>query len=280
MRTFKAACARLGVRPWRDDVRANSGADAIGFQRENLILTLILIDIWQHMRPRSNADRIAGRPAKPASALAVITAVRRVHESAGIAMAPAPTIGPIVRGMYKRLKREFAVEYLIPDRKEPFPGALIRQLFSVPNGTVCSGVTVDWSSLTFIAFRAANALARATGFRKDEVSLPDGESFCLGRASCANLAWLIGGVRYVAPTHAQLRNLGPSDMVSFVAPALKADQFALHWGSTPIHLVASADTLNAVTAPRDYELAVSVPPAQRRGTPLFVVSAARAPLRH
>mmetsp|Transcript_10003 Transcript_10003/g.40558 ORF Transcript_10003/g.40558 Transcript_10003/m.40558 type:complete len:149 (+) Transcript_10003:1062-1508(+) len=120
-------------------------------------------------------------------------------------------------------------------------------MFNVPSGTRCGRTTIDWSTLLFIAFRAANALARACGARKDEVSVPDGVDFDRKRASRANIRWRIGGVDYAAPTPAQLRAAGATrgDALILIPQPCNCDKFGLHFGSHRRHRVRCLDLVGS-----------------------------------
>ena len=64
---------------WRADAEANSGLDKGGAQREALMLAMALVYIYRRMKPRSKKD-----PApKPASAMAVLRHIRRMHARRG-----------------------------------------------------------------------------------------------------------------------------------------------------------------------------------------------------
>ena len=236
------------------------------------------------MKPRSIADRLAGKPAQPSSAMNVVRSIRRIHKEAGIIMAPAPQLSLILKGIYRRLLKEFRQSYCTPDRKEPLKDKTVGDMVAIPTGTRCGhgggAVTVNWAELSWVAFKAANALARFTGVRKDEVSVAAPADFDLSRASRANLLWRIGGVDINSPTPEQLRNLADDDLAIFVPPPSKCDFLGYHWGGCPCWLAKSPDPLCARDALRDYELAHPVSGAARRTTPLFCAdTAGRPPLQ-
>ncbi|MEM7516339.1 MAG: tyrosine-type recombinase/integrase [Planctomycetota bacterium] len=191
----------------------------------------------------------------------------------------------LCQGLYHQIKRRFGHEYVRVDRKNPFPDSVIAAAFSLPDGTIClsshpgARFEVRWSDPTFVAFRAANALARYCGVRKDEVALADVSAFDLGRTSRANLLWRIRGVDVASPTAAQLRTLASDDMAIFVPATAKNDQFGFHFSSTPVWIKHTADPLDARDALAAYELCQPLSGPSRRYSPLFSVAPSQ-PLRH
>ena len=124
-------------------------------KREVLIQCVALLDIHEHMRPRSKAAPAA----KPQSALAVLTSVRRMHvlRSPPTYLVKAPAIAACLKSMLSDYIEEHGPEALMPHRKEPISNTLMAKLMATPNGTRLSGkLIVDWkSSQLFIGLKAA-----------------------------------------------------------------------------------------------------------------------------
>ena len=131
-----AFCAHMNTSPWRDDAAANSGGDQLGHERETELLALGLLFIYARMKP---AKRTPTQPPKPASALAVLRGVRRIHKRMGYKMVD---LGLAVR-LASALANEYALEHgpelLQPQRTEPLTNAMVEALVLAPDGPLVGG---------------------------------------------------------------------------------------------------------------------------------------------
>ena len=117
-----------------------------------------------------------------------------------------------------------------------------------------------------------------TGFRKAEVSLPDGERWDKSRAAMSNLSWQVMGVVHHEMTPELFKLLFTVGGYALLRPPpSKSDPLGLHWGASTIYLRFSAtDEINAARTLATMELVRKVPVGKRDDTPLFVSPAGGA----
>ena len=269
----------IGTSPWRMDAAANSGADAVGFDREARLLAAFLIYCHEIIQPRSSK---AGAAAHPDSALNMVKAVRRVHKRRGIVMVSTAQLSAVMKGILTEHIAEHGYESLLPHRKEPLDAEHLRLLLSTPAGSALGRTTVDWDSPLFLSLGGIFAVGASTGIRKAEGATPNGRGLDQRRLRRCNLLWRIGGVSVADPSTEQLESLVEGrDGAILIPPPSKADQFGDIWGVHPIHLpLHSADRANAAAWLRRIELALPVRGERRLNTALFVTDSSLAPLRH
>ena len=169
--------------------------------------------------------------AKPASALAVLTGIRRAHKRMGRETAPLVMAAQLSHGMTRDFLAQYGPEALSIKRKEPYTNdAMIRAMLAITAPVrVNSSCSIDWSSLLGISLRALVATLAQTGFRGDEVSLTTGRSFDRRCMTRWNVRWRIAGEWVFAPTAAQLLGLTSADYAVIIPPPSKADlSSALH----------------------------------------------------
>ena len=262
-------CSWAGVLPWRTDAAAALGSSEAARQREALIWVNALMYIYPRMKPQ------AGRTEhpKPASALAILQHVRRLHVKLDI---PVISLKPCVRAMHKLVEHwveEYGIEALQPRRKAALTAELIIELMRITatDPSLAAGDGAMWATMW--------QLLAQTGMRKAEVALADGGTFGKFNISWDNVKWRVGGIVYPALTPA-LRNLmTDGDMLIVRPPPSKADPFALKWGISPMYLPYSESApICAARAMADYEIARGPAAGRRAKTPLFAV-ASGAPLR-
>ena len=238
---WSAYCRTLGTSPWRDDAAANSGADPIGFQRENVLLINFLIHTQQVIQCRpAGSNRTA---AKPDSAMAYIFAVRRVFKANMIPLISLVTVTRALQSISRSYLQQFGQHALTPRRAAPFTNELLDALLgSHGTLTVSSQKSVEWSSFEGLNLKAALALARSSGMRKSELVGNEGSnSLCF-----SNIRFLLRGVLVARPTLQQLSSLVPGDFLVVMPPPSKSDQFGIVWGSLPIYIHYQDKPGNAV----------------------------------
>jgi hypothetical protein len=238
---WSAYCRSLGTSPWRDDAMANSGADPIGFQRENVLWINFLIHTQQRIdcRPAGSNRTLA----KPQSAMAHIFAVRRVFKANLIPLILLASVTRALQAICRDYLKQFGQHALTPRRAAPFTNELLKALLS-SNGTltVSSKKHVEWSSFEGLNLKVTLALARSSGMRKSELVQEEGShSLCFN-----NIMFLIRGVLTARPTLQQLNNLAAGDFLVIMPPPSKSDPFGVVWGSLPIYIHFQDKAENAV----------------------------------
>jgi hypothetical protein len=275
---WEACAKRLGFAPWRLDHDANTGADRAGWQREVLIQCVALLDVYEHMKPRRKADAAA----KPQSALAILSSVRRMHalRSPPTYMVKAPAISACLKSMLTDFVEEHGPEALMPHRKEPIANTLMNQILSVSNNTRLTARTrLDWGSLEYIGLKAAMCTAKQAGFRKAEATVKTQKTrVTQQKARRCGIRWRINGVTTADPSREQLESLREGDCAILTPPPSKADRFGLVWGMSPIYLPFRNTLSNAAKALRDMEIAMPCHGADRTTTFMFTTNAEGAPL--
>ena len=279
---WEAWCAHVGTTPLRNDIRANSGADQEGHEREVLLLAAGLPFILGRMRRRPGWST----PPTPLSALQVLRGIRRVHRRLGTPMAPLTMASTLTARLLARYVRTHGADALMPKRKEPLTNPIITSLLQLPHHTPVGpqprgkGLRVDWCQLEWTSLRAMFATLAQTGMRKAEVALPAGDTFGKVHLSRANLAWRIGGRLHTSPTADALADLSEGDYALLTVAPSKADQYGLIWAPAPIILpFYASDTDHPICAARELmrlEVAHPKQGKERRDTPLFVTGKGKA----
>ena len=300
-------CHDLGTGPLRKGVDANSGVDHKSYLRELFLLESFLVIMHYTMTPRSRKDP----KAKPASAMAHVTAVRRCHLRQGYTMAKASSVNRVLKGLLRLYVMAHGPESLMPRRKEPITNEHTKAILSVPNGTVLGAFVVDWNSNLFVAFRTLLTLLRHTGARKADLIPTSADAFTRplpstlaiaealpgaflrtvdpstaqvssggGLPTRANIQWYVGGRHYAELSPAQLRALKPGDCAVFLPGGSKADFAALEFGTRPVYLPFVDNIINAARNVALLELQFPVRGPQRAREPLLPVSTGRQSLCH
>jgi len=201
----------------------------------------------------------------------MVSGVRRVHARLLIKMVSSKQITDVLKGITAAHIHEHGFESLLPQRKDPIGPPLLRTLLATPNGTKLGNSTLDWSSPLFLCLAAMFALGSGTGFRKAEVSLPDGSDFDDRRLRRSSLLWLIDGTLHASPSPELLASMVPlRDMAVIKPPRSKADQDGTKFGTHPIYQIFDpSDSANAATWLRRIELTFPLHGALRLHSPLF-----------
>ena len=277
--TYCALVGYAGTPPWRTDLAANLGFDLAGSNRESKLLCGYLLWCYEIIQPRSKRDDAP----QPQSAFNMAGGVRRIHKRYGIEMVSCRQLAATLKGITLRHIQEHGPESLLPDRKEPMPPPLARQLLSTPEGSNLGSRTLRWSSPLFMSLGAMFALSMSTGFRKAEVALPNGTALDDRRLHRAAVVWRIDGALIADPSPSQLQNLVAGRDIAIVRPPrCKNDYDGTTFGPNPIYLPFDpTDTLNAASWLQRLELAFPCHGSTRRLRPLFFTdTAATIPVSH
>ena len=259
---WKEFCRALGTDPDRPAATQLSDAQ---LSRESFMQAAFVIWIHPRLKPRRS------RPlAKPDSARACLSSVRRVHKRRGVVMAPAPLVNLALRGLIRRYIREHGIEALLPNRKEAITNEHATKILGIRDGTIVNGITVRWSEPRFICFRALLTCLRHMGARKADVLpvVPDEfDRSCMARS---NIRYMIGGIVVSDPSPAELRGMRRGDLALVRPAASKPDQLGLTFGDKDIPLPFEPDDpLNGAAALVALELALPCHGAARLHTPAF-----------
>jgi hypothetical protein len=259
-------CQHVGTPPIRDDLRALSGIDAFGMQREVWLQAGAIIFWMPGIKGRGRPQGLPGSCGKR------LDGVRRIHERLGLPRPPRKMITTVIKAEMRRYAARHGPEWLEPCRKNPLPYFVIRAMLCLCLSTAwCS---FDFSRQTWLVIEAIICTLVHTGLRKSELF-----SAAFGRPSLSrwHLRWRIKGVDLPAPTKQQLMSLQHGrDFAVLKPPPSKSDPFGSHWGSKPIYMrFDDFDPMNAAKKLRDLELDLTVPELQRRNVPLFPMSASK-----
>ena len=266
-------CAKIAA--WRPDI---NGLDAAGTERENIIWSAALIWIWARMEPKKGNYMKTGpyqgqlRPPSPASALAVLRGIRRLHIDRGITPVPLTLATRRLKGLMRSYAEWIGPENCLPARKAPLNRKIILAILGVPTGSpiLNKGEKWAWDTAYGISCRALVHTLAQTGFRKAEVALPAGTKHGKMHISFANLTWRIGGQETASPSSIQLHGLRRGDFAVIRPPPSKPDPLSLHWGNSLIWIEYEPEApINAARALAHWELHAGVAPGSRRETPLF-----------
>ena len=259
-------CQHVGTPPIRDDLRALSGMDAFGLQREVWLQAAAIIYWMPSIKGR-------GRPqGLPTSCGKRLDGVRRIHERMGLPRPPRIMINTVLKAEMRRYAARHGAEWLEPQRKNPLPYFVIRALLCLCLST--SWCTFDFSRQTWLVIEAIITTLVYTGLRKSEIF-----SSAFGKPSLSrwHLRWRINGKDVPVPSREQLLSLRHRrDFAVIKPPPSKSDPFGAHWGSKLIYLSYDEnDSLNAASKLRDLELDLVVSAKLRRDVPLFPMAAGR-----
>ena len=208
--------------------------------------------------------------------------VRNVHARRGIALAGAPVVSRVIKGLLKTDVRMHGTDALIPTRKEPITNCHCTAIYSIDSSAPVrvGRHTVPWRLPRYRCFKALLNGLRQTGSRKASLLPVMPAEFDLSHVKRSNGRWLIQGTIVDEPTPAQLHSLRPGDRLLFKPGASKADQLALTFGDKGIVLNWHDDDLNFPRTLAELELAFPMRGAARKNTPMFTVDASHAAMSH
>ena len=265
-RKWQAFCRFKGVQPLRMDMSANTGLNIPG-QYEEQMLQMEFV-LWQEewVEGRTGLDEF-GRKKKalPATLLANLRSVRRIHRKLRFPMAPVPTLADIEKGLNTAFSERYGTQALVKKAKTPFTREAITRIVGMLPNVVLPHCKVG--DHTWFSFKAAVCLAAATGMRIDEFT-------CNARwtkkdGARSHLSWIFQGRHYKSLSRVQLMQLGWGDTAVVIPVPAKADRHLKYFGSKPMYFPFGDSTFNAAAALRDLELSFPVPPDQRNRYPFF-----------
>jgi hypothetical protein len=194
--------------------------DAPGFSApwETSVQHAFVMWVCERMKPRAAADP----GPKPASALAVVAGVRRVHERAGRPMAPAPGLDALSRSLELALVRAHGTSAVAASRKDPLTREHILAIRARCAGALLLGSTVEWEQPYWLVFWMALLTTWQSGMRLSDALTTPGTPFHAGRLSRASLTFTtVNGVRYA----------------ELATPTTKADRLGKIWHHRPFVFV-------------------------------------------
>ena len=276
-------CVSLNTPVWRCDPMVSSALCPLARERESFLNTLFIFHVKRIIKPKSHADA----EAKPASVVAPLNAMRRMHKNKGyeLCLVPASMISSVVKGMKRQFMKRWGYTSLLPKRKEYIPVPVILLLFTLHQASDISAprvgrVTLDISSLLWVNFYIAMALCLNTGYRKAEIAVAYWDTFDANHISCANYCWLHGDVEYdILPPHLV------AEPTSFLVlcvrpPPAKADQFGEKYGNYYSYIRWADDPRNLAYWLIVRERMDPIPLDERISTPFIYFGAGRQPWSH
>ena len=276
-------CVSLNTPAWRCDPMVSSALCPLARERESFLNTLFIFHVKRIIKPKSHADA----EAKPASVVAPLNAMRRMHKNKGyeLCLVPASMISSVVKGMKRQFMQRWGYTSLLPKRKEYIPVPVILLLFTLHQASDLSAprvgrVTLDISSLLWVNFYIAMALCLNTGYRKAEIAVAYWDTFDANHLSCANYCWLHGDVEYdILPPHLVA---APTSLLVLCVrpPPAKADQFGEKYGNYYSYIRWDDDPRNLAYWLIVRERMDPIPLDERMSTPFIYFGAGRQPWSH
>ena len=236
-----------------------------GQLQELKLLCFALLLIMKMMPPRAKRDKSS----KPDSWLAILLAVRRMHNRLGILMVPFKLLSKMLKGLKRRFVFEHGVEALLARRKKPIFFPVLVKLLAVMSVPLAGGGVWERDSLLGASTVAMICLLYSSGFRKAEITTSGPSSSPLV-FSC--LVWNLRKEEQVAgPNRGWLQQPSHGDFVAVYPLWSKCDFTGEIWGDKPSYHHYSDEVGNAFSALADLELRARVVGDQaRRTTPLFI----------
>jgi hypothetical protein len=251
-RLWKKYCTHMGTTPWRTTASASKLESPAEYLREVVLLTYALGYAMQHKKPRSNSDRMI----KPATAMAFLHSVSRVHKRNHLSLIPLSAVSLPLKGLMRDYVKVCGPMSLVPKRREPFTNPLIASLLHPRHeGKKLGRKTLKWSSLFGCSLSASIELASETGFRKGELFASNEEAhFLKWEAISVRLknVWVPSG----SMTAVMWASMQATDCVAVIPPHSKADQFGMVWGALPCYRQFRPVGRSAARRIRDLAIAV------------------------
>ena len=259
-KVWQEYCSSMGTSAMRPVIQP---LDRMGYLREVVLLVNALTYFMRTRRPRSSKDSVI----KPQSAMNILLAVNRVLKASFSSLIPLSGLKLSLRGLMRRFVQRFGPSSLIPKRREPLSNGMIQSLVNLPANADLGPIgKLVVGSIIRAAWRAAVALATASGFRKAELFKSNDTTFYL---LWSNIAWVIQGKIEEDPTEEQLAGLTDKDYLAIKPPPSKADQMNQVWGAHPHYIPFRSKMRNAAAALRDLALLVGHA-ARATGKAVFV----------
>lgn len=240
-KVWVAYCSSMGTTPWRTDPEATPHGCRVSYLREVVLLTNALAYFMRNKRPRSNSDSMI----RPATALATLRSVQRVHKRNHHSLIPLSALNLSVKGLMRSFVEKFGPTSLIVKRREPFSNPMILTMLRVQSGSKMGRRVLQWDSLFGRSFAAALELASETGFRKVELFKSNDESDFM---HWCNLCVMLDNVLYAVTslTLEMWMSFSESSLLVITPPLSKADQFGIVWGPLPVYRKYNAFGRSAV----------------------------------
>jgi hypothetical protein len=137
------------------------------------------------MQPRTRGDAVP----QPKSALAVVSAVRRVHKRLHYALPPTPRVAQLSNALEVCIVRSDGPDALAASRKAPLTLELILGANDKASGLTVGGRIVDWEAPFWKCYRAAELALWFSGARKADLLTTTNTPFDRSRVSRAHLAF-------------------------------------------------------------------------------------------
>ena len=240
-RKWRTFCALEGVHYWLAGCRGQSHALVT---HEERLLVRFLVHTYRTMLPRKGADAAA----RPASAVAVLSALRRIHRHRGVDLPKPAAIKLAATGMMREFVALHGADALQPQRKEPLTPAMLVAIRLRGEGCVALGRVVRWVEPLWCTFWALMLCMLAAAFRK--------------AGACASS-------RHAPPPLTQGSLVLHDRWASITPPPCKNDPFGAHFASEPIILHGNGGELDPLAALRAMRAARPSPQQCAPDAPLF-----------
>ena len=267
-KTWKLACARIGISPWR--INRTMTVQVRRSEQQKVAYATWMVH--RHMKPRKKSDPAA----KPASAYQVFLGAKRVHRRAGYQMIDGEMVVDAMKAMNKRFIAKHGYRSLVTKRGEPLTRSMIVKFLSeeyMPQGTKLASLRVNRIGRGWTSWRCMQAAAAQTGFRRDEVACKTKKKgLTKVQYTRESLCFRINGELIADPTTEQLNSFVEQSGFGVILKPRpsKADPRGAFWCDKPIFLPYREN--DPVCPAREFvkqELLFPVHGLQRLQMPLF-----------
>jgi hypothetical protein len=187
-----SATGRVDAAAWRSWTTFREGrgeplafTDPPGQRAVEDALCAFLLSVFGAMQPRTRGDAVP----QPKSALAVVSAVRRVHKRLHYALPPTPRVAQLSNALEVCIVRSDGPDALAASRKAPLTLELILGANDKASGLTVGGRIVDWEAPFWKCYRAAELALWFSGARKADLLTTTNTPFDRSRVSRAHLAF-------------------------------------------------------------------------------------------
>jgi hypothetical protein len=247
-----------------------------------LWLRYLFLFIHNTIQPRNKE----APQAKPKSVMAVVVAIARHHKNHDMFFPQLTPLKAMVTSTSKDFIQKHGVAALLASRVEALTGRMFSDIIEVPNGTVgVGGDATDSASVKGLNCRAAMALQQRLGFRKAEVSTPNGRPFQRGGLARASIVYWANGRYVTRPSKTLLRRLAAgggrtSEGMLVQPPVSKCDPTGEYFGWQSAFIACQQGPGCAVMLMAKAELAAPCDSEDREYTPAFVRNRELQPVQH
>jgi len=248
--------------------------------REDVIKCMFVLWLRDTLKPRDSRHTSV----KPASCLAYVYAVHRVHKAHGLDFFTASIAKRVFQHLLHQYVIENGIESLLPHKKEGISRVLLRRLIGQLLSKESSSQLINkiqrdpW---LLANVNAALCLCGAAGLRVGEVSIAHGSVFNALSASRANVFFKHSSLLRRNPPVSILRSLrGGNDQVGFTTSGAKNDTHGQFFGSHPVMFnIHDGDPACAGLALINLAIQCPLPDSKLSSSPLFTSSADGTPIR-